>query len=283
MEALEKNLPPGDQALLWKPKQLDGISVFKAHFNKFSYKKHTHQEFAIGLIERGVQTFHHSGSRHIALRGTMITVNPDEVHDGISASKSGYEYRMVYVDPLKMHEMLASHYKSNYNLGYFKCPTIIDNEVSTALQQALHLLDDEKHNKLQSHTCLTQALSKLFHRHTVRQSSTREHLKDHRIVRQALDFIRSRVTENITLKEVAASVGFSQYHFLRVFKHTTGMPPHAYQIQMRVALAKAAIEKGFSLADAALESGFSDQSHMTRSFKAVYGLPPGQYKNSIFL
>jgi AraC-like DNA-binding protein len=90
------------------------------------------------------------------------------------------------------------------------------------------------------------------------------------------------VTDNVTLNEIAKAVGLSKYHFLRIFKNTTGLPPHAYLLQMRVELAKGAIEKGLSLADAAFQSGFSDQSHMTRCFKAVYGLPPGQYKNAFF-
>ncbi len=71
--------------------------------------------------------------------------------------------------------------------------------------------------------------------------------------------------------------------FSQNFKHTTGLPPHTYLLQMRVELAKDAIEKGSSLADAAFQSGFADQSHMTRCFKAVYGLPPGQYKNAFFV
>lgn len=276
------DLPPGDQAFLWRPKQLDGISVFKARFNRFSYKKHTHQEFAIGVIERGVQTFEHSGGRYVATSGTMITVNPDEVHDGMSASKAGYQYRMVYVDPIVVHDMLTGHYAPKYPPGYFKSPIVLDNQVAAALQHALRLFDDELYSRLEFETYLAQALVGLFHRHADSRFNLNKHAKEHRIVQQALEFIRARVTENITLNEIAAAVGLSRYHFLRIFKDTTGLPPHAYQVQMRVALAKEAIEKGHSLVDAAFESGFSDQSHMTRCFKSVYGLPPGQYKNAYF-
>ncbi len=46
-----------DQALLWKPEQIDSVSLFKARFNRFVYKKHRHQEFAIGIIEKGTQKF----------------------------------------------------------------------------------------------------------------------------------------------------------------------------------------------------------------------------------
>jgi AraC-like DNA-binding protein len=230
----------------------------------------------------GVQTFHHSGSRYIASPGTIISVNPDEVHDGMSASKTGYQYRMVYIDQEKVHEMLSCHYGPKSSPGYFKDPIIIDNQAAAALQHALRLIEEEQSNGLESHTRLAQAVTGIFHRHADRKFSLSSNHEDSRVVQHALEYIRAKVTENITLKEIATSVGLSQYHFLRIFKHTTGLPPHAYLLQMRVELAKDAIEKGSSLADAAFQSGFADQRHMTRCFKAVYGLPPGQYKNAFF-
>ena len=282
-QTISQHLPRGDYALLWKPKHLDGVSVLKAHFSRFSYKKHAHSEFAIGVIERGVQTFQHSGSRYVAHSGTMITLNPDEVHDGMSASENGYQYRMVYIAPLKIHDMLASHFSHKYHLEFFKSPIVLDNQVASSLRHALHLFDEERNSWLESETFLTQALTGLFRSYAGRTFNLINHTKDRRIVQHALEFIRARVTENITLNQIATAVGLSRYHFIRIFKNTTGLPPHAYQIQMRLALAKEAIEKGNSLADAAFEFGFSDQSHMTRCFKSVYGLPPGQYKRLLFL
>ena len=281
-DTITQQLPPGDRALLWKPGQLDGITVLKARFRRFSYKKHSHREFAIGVIEQGVQTFRHSGKQYTAPAGTMITVNPDEVHDGMSASETGYQYRMVYVDRQKIQAMLTGHDGAKCSPGYFKSPIVADIQAATALRHALHFLDEDRSDSLAAHTCLAQALTGLFQRHTHRRFSLKKLKKDQTMVRQALDLIRARAAENITLNEIATAVGLSQYRFLRLFKDTTGLPPHAYQIQMRVGLAKAAIEKGCTLAAAAFESGFSDQSHMSRCFKALYGLPPGQYKKAFF-
>ncbi len=275
-------LPVEDQALLWKPKQLDGISLFKARFNKFAYKKHCHREYAIGLIEQGAQKFHHLGSKYIASSKTMITVNPDEVHDGMSDCSMGYQYRMAYIRQTKIHEILTCHSELKSSPGYFKHPLVIDNQIADLFHRALVLLDDDNHNSLEFHTYLVQAITHLFHRHADRNHYLNRHFKDHRIVHQALEYIRERVSENITLNEIASAVDLSQYHFLRIFRDTTGLPPHAYLIQMRVELAKNAIENGYSLVNASLESGFSDQSHMNRCFKAIYGLPPGQYKKILF-
>ena len=277
-----QNLPAGDQALLWKPKRLDGISLFKARFNKFAYKKHCHREYAIGLIEQGVQKFHHLGHSYKAPATTIISVNPDEVHDGMSDCQAGYQYRMAYIRQTKIQEILTCGSELKSSSRYFNHPVVFDNQITNLFHKALVLMDDEAHNSLESHTYLVQAITLLFHRHAGRNHYLDLHLKDHRVVYQALEYIREKISENVTLDEIANAVNLSQYHFLRIFRNTTGLPPHAYLIQMRVQSAKTAIEKGYSLVEAALNAGFSDQSHMTRSFKAVHGLPPGRYKKILF-
>ena len=73
-----------DQAYLWKPEMLDGISLFKAQFHQFVYSKHTHNEFAIGVIEYGAQKFFHKGQMHIAPSRAIITVNPVKITVGVT-------------------------------------------------------------------------------------------------------------------------------------------------------------------------------------------------------
>ncbi len=55
------------------------------------------------------------------------------------------------------------------------------------------------------------------------------------------------------------------------------MPPHAYLENVRIRQAERLIRSGLSLADVAVHVGFSSQSHMTRSFKKIIGVTPGQY------
>ena len=275
-------LSTGELARLWKPEHLYGISLFKACFNKFFYKKHKHQEFAIGVIEKGAQKFYHKGNQYVAAPRTIITVNPDEIHDGMPATQNGYQYRMVYISQEIMNDIITGHSERKKHTGYFKRPVTMDTKVAVKLDHALRLLDGDQKNSLEYHTYLIQVILDLFQRYSAPNPRVDRRLKDRRVVSEALEYIRSRVSENITLEEIAQSVGLSQYHFLRIFKNTTGLPPHAYLVQMRVELAKTAIEKGCSIASAALQSGFSDQSHLTRCFRSVYGLPPGRYQKALF-
>jgi AraC-like DNA-binding protein len=73
-------------------------------------------------------------------------------------------------------------------------------------------------------------------------------------------------------------VQLSPFHLLRVFRAAVGLPPHAYQIQLRVARAKELLRAGMPIAAVAVEVGFVDQSHLTRHFKRLVGVPPGRYR-----
>ncbi len=68
--------------------------------------------------------------------------------------------------------------------------------------------------------------------------------------------------------------------FLRLFKASTGLSPHAYLMMRRLELAKHLIQQGKTLAQAAYDAGFADQSHLPRHFKAAYGFTPGQFQHA---
>ena len=55
------------------------------------------------------------------------------------------------------------------------------------------------------------------------------------------------------------------------------MPPHAYHLRLRLAFAVELLSNGLSVATVANQRGFADQSHLSRKFKAVYGLTPAAW------
>ena len=75
-------------------------------------------------------------------------------------------------------------------------------------------------------------------------------------------------------------MNLSPFHFARVFRRATGLPPHAWLKQRRLAQARALLKQGCMPAQVAMQFGFSDQSHLSRQFKQVYGVGPGAYRNA---
>jgi len=99
-------------------------------------------------------------------------------------------------------------------------------------------------------------------------------------VLRAVELMRKRLTEALTLEELAGVSGVSPFHFARQFKLATGHPPHDYLIRLRVDRAQELMRdhaRTWTLAAIANESGFADQSHMARHFKRVLGVTPGEF------
>ncbi len=96
-------------------------------------------------------------------------------------------------------------------------------------------------------------------------------------VRLARSFIDEHFAGSISLEGLGRLTNLSPFHLHRVFRRQTGMPPHAYQTQVRVNRAKQLLLQGWPLAEVALATGFADQSHLTRHFRRLVGVTPGRY------
>ena len=80
--------------------------------------------------------------------------------------------------------------------------------------------------------------------------------------------------------EALAAVNLSPFHFARVFRRATGMPPHTWLMQQRIARARGLLQSGCLPLEVATQLGFADQSHLSRQFKQVYGVGPGAYRTA---
>jgi len=91
----------------------------------------------------------------------------------------------------------------------------------------------------------------------------------------AKTYLASRLSERITLDDVARAVHASPFHLARVFQQQTGVPVHRYLTQLRLRLSLERLAEGANdLTELALELGFSSHSHFTDAFRREFGYPP---------
>jgi AraC family transcriptional regulator len=103
-----------------------------------------------------------------------------------------------------------------------------------------------------------------------------------RAITKAVAFIQENYARDIALADIAGSAHMSPFHMTRVFKRAMGVAPYQYLLQVRVTQARSLISAGGdgrSLAEIATAVGFADQSHLTRHFKRILGITPGQLAN----
>ena len=104
--------------------------------------------------------------------------------------------------------------------------------------------------------------------------------RETRRVIEAIRLVESDAARPLELKEMAAVAGMSKYHFLRVFRRLTGMTPHRYLVSARLRRAALALASSRRPVIAvALDAGFGDLSTFNKTFRAVFGLTPTQYRD----
>ncbi len=84
-----------------------------------------------------------------------------------------------------------------------------------------------------------------------------------------------------SLISLSSLAGVSSYHLSHAFTKHIGLPPLAFHARARLMQSRKLIAAGWSLADTSLSLSFSDQSHFGRQFKRVYGMTPGEYRQSL--
>lgn len=96
---------------------------------------------------------------------------------------------------------------------------------------------------------------------------------------RARDYLHEHAIERVSLRDLVAVTGLSRYHLVRSFARVYGLPPHAYQTQLRAAEARRQLAAGRP--PSAVEVGFFDQAHLTRHFKRAYAVTPAAYQRAI--
>ncbi len=251
------------------------IELFHARCVKHAFPAHMHDYYVIGLIEKGLQTFSHRGSKYVTPAGGLILLNPGDDHTGEPADASGFEYRAIYPTVAHMEEAvfeLTGRRQDSPRFGTMR----VDDRALAEKVRGLYASLAGGANPLEAETLFIGALSGIITR-TAGVQAPAPAGREREAVRKVRQYIHARWPEKITLGELSALVGLSRYHLLRVFCAETGMPPHAYLDSVRLSHAKRLLRQGLSPRDVALETGFTDQSHFANRFKRLVGVTPGQY------
>lgn len=100
-----------------------------------------------------------------------------------------------------------------------------------------------------------------------------------RAIQQAIDYIETHLDESLTSAHICRQIGFSSYHFHRVFKANVGMSLREYiRIRRLTSAAMMLLYTEESIINITLYHHFESQEAFTRAFKKYYGLPPGRYR-----
>lgn len=266
------------KATFWRDPALPGIELRLSSYDTPTFPKHSHDCYAIGLVERGGSTFYYRGGYHRIGAGQLALIPPDEVHSCNPEDGRCWRYRMWYIDPQRLHE-LAEEVAGTGARPCFRSHVADDRTVAGHLLHFGSLLQDCGSDAGEREEAMYASLSSLLiHLGECRPPTGTA--RQPAAVLLAEEYLRTNIEETVSLETLASLSGLSPWHFLRLFKAAKGLPPHAFQTQLRIDRAKQLLRRGEEIADVAYSTGFSDQCHFSRKFRQFTGATPGQYRSA---
>src|SRR4030095_6469006 len=98
-------------------------------------------------------------------------------------------------------------------------------------------------------------------------------------LRRIKELVDAKMGDDLSLDEMAQSIGLSAAHFARMFRKSTGETPHQFVLRQRVERATAMLRApGARVLDVAVACGFKTQQHFAQVFCDVCGVSPTQYR-----
>ncbi len=251
-----------------------GIEAVAADSNQ-SFARHTHEQFGIGLVSSGAQKSLSGRGMVEAGAGDIITVNPNEVHDGTPIGE-GRSWRILYFDPEMIAAAVSEITEGRRSAVEISHPVLRDMAIAAHFEAAFALVTSAGEHRLKLEEALLEIIAPV-----VAEVAPKDGWTPPQSILTAQELIDCDPTAAISLSDLARASRLSRFQVLRGFSKATGMTPHAYLIQRRIHLARRLIAGGAPLAEAAVASGFVDQSHMTRVFVRKYGVSPRAYANTV--
>ncbi len=238
---------------------------------RFQTPKHTHKQALFCFVMEGCYTEIY-GSRTRECTPSMLLFHPPgELHAERFHDTGGRSF-LIEISPNWLTQMRE-------HLKMAEAPAAFRGGPFSLLSRRLHreFAEPDAASPLIIEGLLMELLGE-----TLRHGRPHPDPCSPRWLRQARDLFHSRFTENLTLAEVAQSVGIHPVHLAQTFQKTYHCTIGEYVRKLRIEFAcHELVTSSKPIVEIALAAGFCDQSHFTRTFKKVIGMAPSEYRNSL--
>lgn len=263
----------------FRPAGLGGVELLSCPDAGFDFPPHFHQDYCIWFNTSGGERYTQRGQSEILQPGCFGIVAPGDVHANRAVAHTERSLMTFYVQEARLQSVVSQLGAPSAGIA-FRSSLYRDPGCLELLVKLFGTLRNSPY-ALEKESAFLEVFALLAGRHGV--ARTREAAIGSEVgrVRGAIDLFHERLSENISLDELARQFDCTPFHLIRCFKKECGLTPYAYLLRLRLERARELIRQGRPLVDSALETGFADQSHLTRHFKTHYGISPGEFRRQI--
>lgn len=261
---------------------MSDMEVLKASYTTQTFSRHWHENFGIGIIENGVEAFDYNKEKCYAPKSSIVLMNPGIIHTGQAVNQEkGWRYWIMYPSPILLQEIMEQINKRHSSMPYFPKAVVSDTYCEKSLYRMFQLLLDRSSSLLECQTSFFTTMIKVLQHHAKFYYEEKKINWNYKVADDIREYIDNNYNKNVSLDELSIFSNMSKFNLLRVFEKRWGVPPHIYQIVVRIQKSKELLIKGYPIVSTALKMGFADQSHFTRHFKRVVGITPYKYQTQL--
>lgn len=262
----------GSRFEVWRSATLEGVLFARGSRLSHAFPKHWHDEIHFCAYDAGYGHFACRGKSLVVGAGDLVVTPPGEVHENWVNSVEGIGFRGAYVEVTALYGWMADVTEAEIRLPEFGELIVQSESVRRGFWR--WCVAEEG---LEAGQAVLEFVASLVSECATQSKRLSRVGEEPFAVRRVRDYIDENYWQTISLAELSQVAGLSSFHLHRVFCRRVGMPPHAYQTQVRINRAKVLLREMRSLAEVAQLAGFADQSHFTRHFRRLVGITPGRF------
>lgn len=264
---------PPERIHWWNPPQLPGVQILECDHCPKLWKVY-HETYTVCTMTGITSRWSYRGRTVTTEPGGLMLMEPGEVHTTHQV-RGDLHYRVALFPP-RLFEEASWELTHVHDPPQLATPHLAAPRVYRAFS-AFHSCLERRASALEAESRMSACI-RLFLEHATEkpiesglERGGREGLSRIR------DYLHATACEPVSLDDLAKVSGLSRYHLVRRFALEFGLPPHAYQVQLRVFHAKRLLLEGVPAAHVAARAGFYDQSHMNRHFRRTLGVSCGAF------
>lgn len=256
-----------------------------------SFPLHWHDDFEIIYCMKGQIQITLWGQAHVLHDKDLIVILPHAVHSIEQNSSKGGEYFNIMFHASLFKGTEEDPCYAKYVLPFLKGEKTMDcfypagspfNQTVAPGILSMYAHREESYSTYE--LCIKSNLFLLLHHMNQNSTTTSDNCflqLSYSRLKKALYYIQESYDHDISICEIASQCGFSESHFMKLFKELTGMSFKAYLVSYRLELAaKQLSETNLKVIDIAGNCGFHNQSYFTRAFSKKYSQTPLMYRKT---
>jgi len=271
---LHRHPPPIERVSYAQSRALPGVEVLVAYDSAHHWRVF-HERYAFCACRAAAAAWRYRGKEHPLGDEGIMLLEPGECHRTVNVRKAA-DFTVMHVPAICFEEAareLGVHVTTHFRFAQTQDPRLF--RAIYGFSRAVETQATPLEQQSWFNVCVALLLKYAEHPLPVRDPGCARDA-----VERAKAYLQQHFNEPVTLGELAAEASMSRFHLVRSFTRHVGIPPHTYQIDVRIAHARAMLAAGAPASRVAADVGFADQSHLTRHFKKLWRKTPGDYARS---